>query len=168
MAKYDLPDLPKELYNIIDEYNNPTDRTLFYLLNNPFSKFDLKDTKSLELMGEYLGYPTTSRDLIILYSMDPTNNLLLRVLSPYSLTQNLIDTINVPELTDKEIAYKLSQAIKIRYYPIIRNLVLNFSHLTLIRDIIEKSYKEIIEEAIHFHDLEFLLLIKEINIEAIL
>ena len=116
MAK--LPDLPKKIYHVIDEYYTENGRPLTYLQSEPIPELPLD---ILRIIGEYVP-PVTKEDLFVLFSLDPTGKVLEKIFKTTDKNRiaQFLEVISMPESTEDEINDKLD-AVK-EYYPVIYHL----------------------------------------------
>ena len=114
MTKF--PDLPKVLYNIIDEYYTEKGRPLTYLQSEPIPKLP-RDV--LRIISEYAP-PIIKEDLYVLYSLDPSGKVLEKIFktTDKDIIDYILETISMPESTEDEMFLKFHRALLLDYYPV--------------------------------------------------
>lgn len=127
----EYPEFPTPLYGLIDEYwGDQSGKRLTYLSSNPIPDLPLD---ILRLIGQYQ-LPSTEKDLVVLFSLDPTGKILPSVFKTKDpeRIEALIKIISLSESSLTHMYYKLNYALEYNYYPVVIRLYYKIKELGII------------------------------------
>ena len=115
-----------------------------------------------ELVGNYIGPPTSEEDIKEIYTIDPSGRLLKRLLSPYAKGKRLDDLLELIILSDKvtfimDMKLLFHRSYDYEYYPLSRKLYLKYhQNLPADADImftaaLRNRDKEIIRQILYYY-----------------